>query len=176
MKKVKISIWFTFIFWMLMFIVTPNKFVNEFLNEYFLRKATDYFLIAISIFGIIQFILILSNDSLFKRDVFIYSGVASVIAFIFATLYYFTTKDLFTQGYNSKNEYIPLYFIIGTLPSTLITYQTFRLFFLKFFSREPRIVGKMEVFTEPLNWLFSILVLISGILLTALLFFIIRSL
>ena len=63
------------------------------------------------------------------------------------------------KGHNNHNrDFIFVY----ALPFLVVFYMFFRKVFLLLGSAEPKIVGKMELFTDPLNWIFTMFVIISG--------------
>lgn len=86
---------------------------------------------------------------------------------IVANIYYNFIFKPFTTLSDSYTEY---FILIKPLPIVLISYLFFRALFLTLGSEEPKFVGKMGFFTDPLNWLFTTCVMFSGLLVGNLMF------
>lgn len=188
MRNIYISIGLTLIFWSILFIMTPydtlrkerdtriekqiqinnlltQENVQEFLKDYETQKI-NYLFIAIYAYILIQFIVIVFNKKLDNWTIYMISLLASIIGLLIAFGYFLKTKDLYEDGFKSDGDYRFIFILTSAIPIILITFQICRLIYKYMFNLNPRIVGKSEFFSEPSNYIFSIFVFISGIILT----------
>jgi hypothetical protein len=140
--------------------------VQVFTTDYNEPKGTNYLIIAIFAYLLIQSLLILFNNHLSEWKTYNLSFLISIIGLFIAFVYYYKTRNLYDYGYNGLRDYRFIINLISTIPITLITYQILRLIYKCLFNTNPKMVGKTELFTEPSNCFFTVLVITSGVVLT----------
>ena len=137
--------------------------IEKLMNQYKGSSTLEELGIAIAIYGAILLFgyLTVTDDQLRKGKFYMLAIVNATFATLFAGIYYSRTIR-FDLVYFS--EYTDYYFPINGLITTLISFQLFRHLFKALLSQEPKIVSQRAIITDPANWLFTLLVIFTGVL------------
>ncbi|MBN1500789.1 MAG: hypothetical protein JW982_11565 [Spirochaetes bacterium] len=141
------------------FIGLPGN-IEKFIEQNKKNPKMNPFELSIFIYSFIMLGLSISNEkNLHKLFPFVFIIFNSVLNLYLCSAYIalLLSVDVVLKDYNME------FMFVGGLPIILLSYQFFRYLF-KFFTKiEPKIVGKLELFSDPLNFLFTLLFVASGV-------------
>lgn len=136
------------------------RFDQEYLEK--IEKIQPYIEVGILIYGFLGVLIIVSLESKLRNKYYFASIVILYVGvYVIAALYYKYFYNPFIPTSGSFDGFL----LIKIAPYYIVCYALLRKLFMFIMEEEPRIVGKWELFSDPINWLFTFFVTIASVIL-----------